>query len=90
MICNRDNKHPRPFHIGVPPVLNMHSLMLFYSRFHRVKLVILSDASPQYLTAEMTVGNFIQRVVGSNSKYTKYLMNQPRSPQYAINSNHNG
>ena len=31
------------------------------------------------------VRNFIQRVVGSNSKYTNYLMNQPCNPEHAIN-----
>jgi len=34
---------------------------------------------------QVTVGNCIQRVVGSNSKYTNYLMNQPRKGEHAIN-----
>jgi len=31
------------------------------------------------------VGNCIQWVVGSDSKYTNYLMNQPRNPEHTIN-----
>ena len=33
----------------------------------------------------LALGNCIQRVVGSNSKHTNYLMNQLRNPECTIN-----
>ena len=33
----------------------------------------------------MGVRNCFQRVVGSNSKYRNYLINQPRNPEHTLN-----